>query len=164
MKYLYFVFIAVLLSFTANAQVVGIDFNTSVPTGDFGNTVNVGFSGGVHVEVPVFGMTGVLYGGYGFWDEKTTPIPSFSVTNFPVILAGARSYYGKLYLSTLAGIYPVKVKTEEIELLEETQGAIQVGAGYLFPVSFFHLDLSGNFLWTQDYSQVQFGVGILLNK
>jgi hypothetical protein len=153
------------LSAFINAQTVGFNFNTAIPTGEFGDAVNFGFSGGVSFHFPVAGFVGVASGEYGFWNEKEE---GFSFSNFPVVFAGARKYFGDFYGSVLAGFYPVKLKVEvegqEIQEAKETQGAIVPGFGYVFPVSSFDVDASASFLWTQDYSQVRFGVSFLFNR
>lgn len=159
MKYLYSFLAVILLSFFAQAQTFGLNFTNAIPTGDFSQSVNLGYVGGVSLIVPAFGTNLVAYGGYGFWDEASTPsADKFSFTNFPVVLAGARSYLfdGDFYLTTLAGIYPVKLTVENSDgksEIKETQGSVLAGFGYVFPVSFFHLDLSFNYLWNQDYPQ-----------
>lgn len=154
-----------ILSVAINAQTFSLNFNGAVPTGDFGNSVNLGYNSGVSFHLPVKGFILVASGAYGFWDESGK---GFSFTNFPIILVGARQYYSeKFYLTTLAGIYPVKLTVEtegDKKESKETQGAVSAGFGYLFPVSFFQIDANVNYLWTQDYAQIQFGVGFLFNK
>lgn len=164
MKYLYALLALMCFTLFAEAQTFGLSISGAVPTGDYGDVVNVGYNGGVLLEAPIFDVDAIVYGGYGFWNEKDD---DFSFTNFPIVLAGARKYYGSLYGSILAGIYPIKFTLEtEGERFEttETQGAILGGFGYIFPLSFLHLDVSGNYLWTQDYSQVVVGVGFWFNK
>jgi len=164
---LFSILIVLLFTLFVNAQEFALNLNTSIPTGEYGDVVDFGYSGGISVYAPIYGFTGVAYAGYGFWSEKSNPSAAkINFTNFPVVLAGARSYYGNFYLSTLAGIYPVKLtvetesgKTEE----KETQGAVYAGFGYVFPVQFFHIDLSVNYLWSQDYPQVQIGASFLFN-
>lgn len=168
MKYLYSFLIVTLLSFFANAQTFGVNFSGSVPTGEFKHLVNGGYTVGVTLQAPLYGFTGVLQGGYEFWDESPSPSAArYNYTNFPIVLGGARSYFGDFYLSTLAGIYPVKVVTEsgdEKFEAKETQGAILASLGCVFPVSFFHVDVSVSYFWSQDYPQLQMTFGILFNK
>jgi hypothetical protein len=153
------------LSAFVSAQTFGVGFSSGFPTGDFGDAVDVGFSGNASVHFPVYGLVGVAQVGYGFWNEKEE---GFSFSNFPVALAGARKYFGNFYGGVLAGIYPTKL-TVEIEGQEkqeetETQGSLFPSIGYVFPVSFFHIDASAGFLWNTDYSQVTVGVSFLFNR
>lgn len=168
MKYLYSFLAVILLSFFVQAQTIGLSISGGVPTGNFKDYANANYIGGLFIQAPIKGFTGVLYGGYGFWDEKSSPAHNeVSYNNFPVVLAGARSYFGDFYLSTLAGIYPTKmtVKTDGGELEEsETQAAISASLGTVFPVSFFHADISISYFWTQDYPQLQMTLGVLFNR
>jgi hypothetical protein len=168
MKYLCALLALVCFTLFADAQTFGVSFSGAVPTGEFKHLANAGYTANATVQVPVFGFTGVLVGGYEFWDEKSNPTAKeLNFTNFPVVLAGARSYFGDFYLSTLAGIFPVKLTSEfEGEKIEEkeTQGAILAKLGTVFPVSFFHADVSIFYLWTQDYPQIGLNLGVLFNK
>jgi len=169
MKYLYSFLAVILLSFFVQAQTFGVHFSGSVPTGDFKQVVNGGYTANVSLQAPVFGFTGIVMGGYEFWDESPNPSASeYNFTNFPIVLAGARSYFAEsFYLATLAGIYPVKLVTEtsdgKVEQ-KETQGAILASIGSAFPISFFDLDVSVSYLWTQDYPQLQLSLGVLFNR
>lgn len=159
MRYVYAFLLSLLCSFSLNAQAIGVNFSGSFPTGDFGDVVHFGYSGGIYALAPFSGFTATLYGGYGFWDEKEGEA---NFTNFPIVLAGARKYIGKtFYGSFLAGIYPVKAEVDGAEKTE-TQGALYPGVGFVLPVSFLWVDVSGNYLWTQDFAQARFSAGILL--
>jgi len=147
--------IVVLLSFAIHAQAVSLNVSTAIPTDkEFREFSSVGFSGGLAFHLPI----------YGLWSEKSLQDAEIDFTNFPVIMAGGRKYFGNLYGSFMAGIYPVKTEvTKKGEKSEEkeTQGALCPGVGYAFPVSSFFIDVSANYLWTQDFSQAFISAGLL---
>lgn len=157
--------IVVLLSFAIHAQAVSLNVSTAIPTDkEFREFSSVGFSGGLAFHLPIYGFSGVLSASYGLWSEKSLQDAEIDFTNFPVIMAGGRKYFGNLYGSFMAGIYPVKTEvTKKGEKSEEkeTQGALCPGVGYAFPVSSFFIDVSANYLWTQDFSQAFISAGLL---
>lgn len=149
----------------AQAQTIGLQLTGAIPAGDFADQAKFGYAVGATIQVPVKSFVATGYVGYGLWDESSNPTASeFSLTNWPIILLGARSYYGDFYLTTLAGVYPVelKIKGGETETVEmATYGAVLAGIGYVFPVSFFDLDISAGYLWNPEYPQFQFGATLL---
>lgn len=164
-----------LFSTLACAQVIGIGGGASYPVGNFEYGVNFGYNAGLTLHLRVFGVHTVAYAAYGFWDEETVRDTDNNVTtdvryeNFPVLLAGARKYWGKFYLSAMAGIYPVDLKIRENrdgEIFEynpsTTQGALVPGAGYMLPFAPVDLDFNLNYLWTEDYGQVLFTASVIL--
>jgi len=158
-------FVLIALFGFAQAQTIGLQFTGSLPTGDFNQAANFGTAAGLTLQVPVGRFVATGYVGYGIWDEAENPAGSVDLKNWPVILLGARSYYGDFYLATLAGSYPaqITIKSDEGNTeKKDTYFAALFGAGYVFPVSFLDLDLSAGYLWNPEYPQVQIGLAILL--
>lgn len=157
------------------AQIFGIGAGASYPTGNFEYAVNFGYNAGLTLHIPVFGVHTVIYAGYGFWDEETVTdtennvVTDVKYENFPILLGGARKYWGKFYVSAMAGIYPVDLEIRENragEIFEynpkTTQGALAPGVGYVIPFAPVDLDLNLNYLWTEDYGQILLTASVIL--
>lgn len=160
MKYLLVLLAALIV--TVQAQTVSINLTNAIPTGDFSQSVNLGYAGGVSLQYPVFDYTAEAYIGYGLWDEASNPTGNkLNFTNWPIVLVGLRSYVGNFYVKTLAGSYPVELTVEGEKVSKDTYFSALGAIGYVFPVSFFDLDISAGYLWNGEYPQVNIGLAVM---